>query len=518
MTQHSSVNPADDPPAHPAFHDDEPSFDLKRLISIVWSYRIVVLTAAVLALPVYAAVALAVYMLQPLDRFAQLQFEVRFDGADKGRYPNQLRFSEQDIVADPVLTAVFERNELQRYGAFALFKGGLFVGQSSPEQEALDFEYRTKLADSKLSPVDRQRLEEEYHRKLATLKKVGYTLNYHRQDCFAVPPTLEAKFMLDILSEWAAQAVGRRGVLKYDIHLPSAAVQPSELDNVEDALLAVQALARKTTLVVKACDQIMELPGASLQRIGEFKISVTDLRTATDDLRRSKIFPLSRELAGAASVQGLLREQLQASLANRNAGRERLKNLQNALSAYDLKSAAAVGGALAQGGGQSAGPGNGITATQLSDSFLDRLVELSTRAANQDYRQGLTNKLIDEGRNLAELEADAEFLQGLLTVPRADVVTVGLRDARIRQIEQELSATIKGLEEVYEDLSMKNLNPGTALYSASGPVYTSVERSFGLQRAALYGILTELIVMLMVGLGCGIHALMTARIDHAVAV
>ena len=95
---------------------------------------------------------------------------------------------------------------------------------------------------------------------------------------------------------------------------------------------------------------------------------------------------------------------------------------------------------------------------------------------------------------------------------------VEAREARVRQIEQELSATIKGLEEVYEDLSMKNLNPGTALYAASGPVYTWVERGFGLRRAVLYGILTELIVALAAALGCGIHALMTAKFERAAAV
>jgi hypothetical protein len=514
VTENPSVKPTDDPADHHAFSEEEPSFDLKRFIRVFWSYRNVLLIAALVALPVYVAIALAVYVLQPLDRFARLQFEVRFEGADKGKYPNELPFSEQDIVADPVLTTVFDRNELQRYGKYAVFKGGLFVVQSSPDREALDFEYRSKLADTKLGAVDRQRLEEEYHRKSDSLKKVGYALNYHRQDGFGVPPTLEAKFMLDILSEWASQAVGRRGVLKYDIHLPSAAIQPSALSTVEDAWLAVQTLARRATLVMKASDKILELPGASLARVGEFKTSVTDLRTAVDDLRRSRIVPLSRELAGAPSVERLLREQLQAATINRNERRERLKNLQSALSAYDLNTGPIAGGPVVAGGGQSGTQNNGVTATQLSDSFLDKLVSLSSRASNQEYRQKLTDKLIEEGRNLAELEAETEFLQGLVAGPRGTSLSVEARDARVRQIEQELSATIKGLEEVYEDLSVKNLNPGTALYSVSGPVYTSSERAFGLRRVVLYGVLTELIVVLLAALGCGIHALMTAKFDR----
>src|SRR6185436_7635578 len=97
------------------------------------------------------------------------------------------------------------------------------------------------------------------------------------------------------------------------------------------------------------------------------------------------------------------------------------------------------------GGGQNGPQNNGVTATQLSDSFLDKLVQLSTRASNEEYRQKLTDRFIEEGRNLAELEGDTEFLQGLLAGPRATSLSVEGRDARVRQIERELSATIKGL-------------------------------------------------------------------------
>jgi hypothetical protein len=239
-----------------------------------------------------------------------------------------------------------------------------------------------------------------------------------------------------------------------------------------------------------------------------------------DDLRRSRIVPLSRELAGAPSVERLLREQLQAATISRNGGRERLKNLQSALSAYDLNTGPMAGGPLVTGGGQT-GAGaqnNGVTATQLSDSFLDKLVNLTARASNQEYRQKLTDKLIEEGRSLAELEADTEFLEGLVSGPRGtSLLSVEARDARVRQIERELSAAIKGLEEVYEDLSVKNLNPGTALYFVSGPVSTSVERGFGLRQAVLWGLLTELIVVLFAALGCRLHALMTAKFDRAPA-
>ena len=41
---------------------------------------------------------------------------------------------------------------------------------------------------------------------------------------------------------------------------------------------------------------------------------------------------------------------------------------------------------------------------QLSESFIDKLVQMSTQSIDVDYRRALTKRIIDDGMVLAELK------------------------------------------------------------------------------------------------------------------
>src|SRR5674476_571254 len=83
-------------------------------------------------------------------------------GAAQGQYPNLTPFSVSEIVASPVLTEVYRINDLQRFGKYEDFKDSMFVQQSNPDLDLLAFEYQALLADTKLSPVDRARIQDEF--------------------------------------------------------------------------------------------------------------------------------------------------------------------------------------------------------------------------------------------------------------------------------------------------------------------------------------------------------------------
>ena len=74
-----------------------------------------------------------------------------------------------EIVASPVLTEVFRINDLQRFGKYEDFKDSMFVQQSNPDLDLLAFEYQALLADTKLSPVDRARIQDEFKKKRAAM-------------------------------------------------------------------------------------------------------------------------------------------------------------------------------------------------------------------------------------------------------------------------------------------------------------------------------------------------------------
>ena len=87
-----------------------------------------------------------------------MQFRLLFKGAAENKYPNESNFSASEIVETSVLSEVFQQNDLQRFGSYEDFKNSFAVLSSSREGELMDRDYAARLADTKLSAIERSRL------------------------------------------------------------------------------------------------------------------------------------------------------------------------------------------------------------------------------------------------------------------------------------------------------------------------------------------------------------------------
>jgi hypothetical protein len=114
-----------------AAYDDEIS--LKRLVRTLWSYRRVIVTAIAAVLVLFLIGAGIAFLRQPVERQAGVEFRLVFEGADRGEYPNGLRFSRSEIIAPPVLSQVYEANDLARYCTFDEFKNAFYILELSKE-------------------------------------------------------------------------------------------------------------------------------------------------------------------------------------------------------------------------------------------------------------------------------------------------------------------------------------------------------------------------------------------------
>jgi hypothetical protein len=100
--------------------DDELS--LKDLILTLWQHRKIIVVLSLSIILIIAAVAAFVYLRQQNYKVVSLEFKLDFEGADKNEYPNGLRFSTADILSTPVLSQVYEENDLKRYLGFSKFR------------------------------------------------------------------------------------------------------------------------------------------------------------------------------------------------------------------------------------------------------------------------------------------------------------------------------------------------------------------------------------------------------------
>jgi hypothetical protein len=483
--------------------DDRPW--LRPLVDTLWGYRGALRNGVLAAAAMAALIFTAAFLLVPADRFATLHFRVLFDGADQGKYPNDTPFSSAEIVATSVLEQVFKANELQRYMDFADFKASMFALESNPDLELLSYEYQTKLADPKLTPVDRARIEDEFKKKRLSLKSADYSLNFRRSERMEkLPALLVTKVLDDTLTQWARQAREQKGALKYDIPIFSNNILQRDVVAREDYLIAVDILRTKVSKILFNIDSISEVPGAALMRTGKSHLSLAEIRLNLEDLLRFDIEPSislimsSRLSKDPMRARMYLQDQLRQIVLFREQAQQRIKAVQDPLREYVTQTGGqqAGGPSSGRGAGGSQTPSNAPTMIpQFGESFLKQLVDMSMQNNDAKYRQELTDRVIDEGLKLAVLEKEHSYYQALATSLSGWVKTPeGSPESKalVARLDKSYETVASSLDEViaiYDELSTKNLNPGTLLYSVTAPAAVRSERAISVRSLALLAML-----------------------------
>jgi hypothetical protein len=509
--------------ANGAAYDDEIS--LKRLVRTLWSYRRVIVTTIATVVVVFAIGAAVAFLRQPVERQASVEFRLMFDGADRGEYPNGLRFSRSEIIASPVLLEVYEANELGRYCTFDEFKNGFFIMESNRDLELLQYEYAAKLADTRLATVDRARLEQEFGQRREALKVAQYRLNLMNPGGRAeMPNALMSKVLNDVLATWAEQA-DRRGVLKYQINVLTANILSQDFMAAEDYVIRLDILRGKINRILQNLDELAELPGATIQRVGETRVSLAEVRANLLDVLRFKAEPVTGQIRATAisTNSALLSRYLENRLfqvrLDKEEAQARVSLLQDSLRRYMSERGGGIPttpeGTPPTGGQGSPLPGATALIPQFGESFIDRLVELSSQNNDVRYRQELTDRMIDAGQVAVGLEKESAYYESLLdSVRRPPTAGAGnaaqAESARLidSKLDEIYAATMRAVEQanaVYEQLSKHNLNPRTSLYAMTGPYSVTTQRAITLRGLATYALLTIVVATILVPLACLVH-------------
>jgi hypothetical protein len=152
--------------------------------------------------------------------------------------------------------------------------------------------------------------------------------------------------------------------------------------------------------------------------------------------------------------------------------------LRRSLLAYDEEGTAAAA-SVAAGVPQAPSP----VVPQVDNTFLERLVTLSNKSQDFEFRQTLVNEMQRESLKIVPLQGEEQYYRNLLDAlnRRGGQQTAGPEEtAQIRQqilgIFDEAIETTNQVNEIYYALS-QNLNPSTVLYSTTAPPVTRHESS-----------------------------------------
>lgn len=490
------------------FCEDYDSISIKELILTIWGFRRWIVILGFAATLMVAAVGAVLYFLQEKYPVTKLSFQLEFDSAEKGQYPNGTPFSSMDILVSPVLKEVYKINDLQRYMSLSKFKGSLSVIQRNDEMRLLEYRYAAKLEDRKLSVEQRERLETEFREKKKSLMTANYELVFAGDESAAsLPPTLRAKVLNDLLNTWAEYAQSVKGVTQYDIALVSKDILRPEDIETEDYPVVMDMLRSTLKRVLDDIDKVMKVPGAAVFRLPESGLSLLDLRYRTLDIESYRLNPMLA-IVGAAWASGngrhtgeYLRHRITELKMKAQDADARIRVYEKALKAYVQGGGVdAVGGEIAgvlqvpsPGGVQ---PFGSNVMPQIGESFLDNLISMVKANLDIEFRRSLTQKIIEVGLEKAMADSDLNYYgQILKNIEDAEKIGPGKTSAdgarqeirrSIEVIYDNLMQTITQSRAIYEGLSQANLNAASTLYSLTKPVYFSIEKALTTQRLIPY--------------------------------
>ncbi|MBI4454598.1 MAG: hypothetical protein HY644_01725 [Acidobacteria bacterium] len=523
----------------PAHHDREANRGASDetdlwlpILGTLREYRKVVSIALASLITVFLIGGLAAYLRAPTQKIANLNFRLEFEGVDKGEYPNGSKFSVSEILATPVLAHVFETNNLKRYMSFEEFKNSVFILDANRGLENLAGEYNAKLADPKVTPVDRERIEKEYQRRRESLGSSEYSLNLTLEEhSISMPSSLSTKILNDILGTWASFADQRKGMLQYRRPVYSRNVVQKEFIEAEDYIVAVDILRSKANRILGNIGSISDLPGATTIRVGKERISLQEIQANLEDILRFKLQPLFGMIRATSLSKDprfaiyYWESQLSQKKRALEEARGNVKTLEEGLRQYamakgSMDASAGRPGNVPSGGSTPMGGGDRSAQTlipQISESFFDRLVELSNQSNDAKFRQELTQRIVAEGLISVSLEKEVAFYEELLPFVRSLTTrgpsqngvatqTAATVKAGSEKVLNEILESLDQVTSIYQEISSQNLNPQTFLYTVTAPASSSTENALRWSSIILYGILFFVLSAIVVVLACLIHA------------
>ncbi|MEA2235615.1 MAG: hypothetical protein QOC81_339 [Thermoanaerobaculia bacterium] len=479
-------------------------------------------TAAIAVL--YLILSVAIYVLSPTQRISSQQFRLDFEGASEAKYPNGIKFSSSDITSTPILLKVFQDNQLDRFTSFPNFSRSLVVLESNADYERLAAEYQARLADPKQSAIDRERVLRDWQAKASSIAKNDFSLNWFRtRDTAAVPESVVKKVLLDTLSSWARYAANEQHVLKYRLTVFSPEMIGSA-DTDSEPIVAIQVLRSKIYKVLQNIDALREVPGSELVR-GPDGMNLDEIRLRLEEIIRFHLDPLT----GRVSTTGLianrpatlrfLESQLAYDQRHMKATQDYADVIRQSFAVYSLDQRGFSPDSVTAAAATAAAPPNqqhpqqqrsDTLMPQIGDSFLDRLLTLTSQSSDIQYRQ----KVADEYRRASEAVIPAQqsvaYDQEVLVQVRSSATApiAGEADGVRNEIiatKNEVKQLLGRVNHIYDAVSA-NLNPSKELYTLTAPSVVRTEHSRSLFQLALYGVAVIALSLIVIIILCLIHA------------
>ncbi|MEI6025004.1 MAG: hypothetical protein WCP80_10495 [Phycisphaerales bacterium] len=491
-------------------------------------------------------------------KLATYEFAFSFDGAAENKYPNGIPFSPQDVLAAPVLDAVYATMHLQGKIEPGDFRSAFTIARGGIELRLLQSDFEQKLSNIKLTAAERGPLETQYRAALAALRTGTFVLTGDFTNTKLSDLEIE-RIMSAVPMAWADFAQKIRGVAIYDISVPTM-TDADKLTSDSDYLIAAETL-RSISRRTSACAEIlMNQPGGKLVRDTTGKV-LEDLHAEVEASYRVDVLPTYTNFLRLAYAQDSAR--VNEVFSNRMATSKRAVDMAeseatmttNAFQNYIMLSSGGNSSSSPADTGRGA-PFNGASSSMpminLNADFFDRIIGQGIAAKDTVYRQKLNDDQLKMQTKVLKLKDDLAFDEWLLKQiqPNTQVLNDNQTNADRLMVESNggasqanhppsgaaptgnalvtptlsVQATLVSAQavqnrlakfaararEFYTLLSNRNLNASSVLYSSQSPPMVFQTSAISIKQVLVATVAAEFLV-----LGASMLIMASRRRQHA---
>ncbi len=493
-------------------------------------------------------------------KLATYEFVFSFDGASENKYPNGTPFSPQDVLAAPVLDAVYATMHLQGKIEPGDFRSAFTIARGGIELRMLQSEFEQKLANTKLNAAERGPLETQYRAALAALKSGIFVLTGDFTNTTLSDLEIE-RLMSAVPMAWADFAQKTRGVAIYDISVPTM-TDADKLTSDSDYLISAETL-RSISKRTSACAEILlNEPGGKLAQDTTGK-GLEDLRAEVEASYRVDVLPTYTNFLRLAYAQDPAR--VNEVFSNRMATSKRAvdmaeaeaKMTTNAFQNYIMLSSGGNSSSGTVENGRAQTVSGNMPMINLNADFFDRIIGQGIAAKDTIYRQKLNDDQLKVQTKVLRLKDDLAFDEWLLKQiqPTTQVLNDNQTDADRLMVERNggisqvnnaqgnnppsgaaptgnalvtptlsVQATLVSAQavqnrlakfaararEFYTLLSARNLNASSVLYSSQSPPMVFQTSAISIKQVLVATVEAEFLV-----LGASMLIMASRRRQHA---
>jgi hypothetical protein len=396
------------------------------------------------------------------------RFEFKFPGVESGKFPNGDTFSLNEIIEPAIISPVYERFKLDQYGIDRdEFFNAFSIRPYVPEEGEITERFRQQLADRRLTLTERERLEARLRSLLDEASRGGAEIAMTLRRNFGIPNELGRSIVQMLPQAWSQYEIEKKGVLRLPAFTGSdVGISPSVLESVSLPMALVMLSQASDRLRGRLSDARL-VAGIETAIEPSSRKSLRDLENDFHDLEVFKVNPLRAAIPGYAFPEGIEEIRLLAQQRIRELETDRIlysgtaTALANTASQFVQSIVVLKGGSEGrranseQGGAQLGGT---TTIPQLSENFIDKMIELSARGRASDenqqrYISDLSARQLGTVEKLVRVQTEQEKWQHFLAELDGKTKPVALDETNRARLTRNLLSAAAELNSSWQVLN-----------------------------------------------------------------